>query len=51
MVTLDKIMGLFKNHHEEHDILSDQQRRVNENSERLEKLEQIHPNNKHMVAF
>lgn len=47
MRTLDKIVGMFKNHDEEHTMLGANHKRVLDLEDKVEKLQSIHPNYGH----
>ena len=50
MKSVDKIIGLFGNHNEEHEILGGRHKQIINLEDRMEKLETIHPQNQHPVA-
>lgn len=50
MTAMDKIVGLFGRHEEEHQILNGRHKQILEIDDRVEKLENIHPEYQHLTA-
>ena len=50
MTALDQITGMFKKHEEEFEIFRSQHKRLIRLEEKVEVLEKIHPQGKHMVV-
>lgn len=50
MTTLDQIMGMFKKHDDEHQILSSQHQRLIDMEDKVESLEKIHPQGQHIAV-
>ncbi len=50
MVGIDQITGMFKKHEEEHEILSGQHKRLIDIEEKVEVLEKIHPQSRHLAV-
>lgn len=50
MKSVDKIIGLFEKHDQEHEILAGRHKQILDLEDKVEKLEEIHPQSQHAVA-